>query len=532
MDILEKCVCVAAHARIRELEKQAETEQARIKDLEKQVENEQARIKELEKQVAGVLTELQVECDKLSPAGSAVILKEVQAKLISEADAAASMEPANQEPFKVWQHPTKGEQQVDSVARWKNSEFASNLEALRARECAPDEVLACHYTSNASAHLIFSQKSHGLRASTVGQLDGGVSVCKAMPHMMGWEPYGRGGFRYEVGEALWGEKRRDVLLGQKDADKINLLIIVKVRKAFFDDPKRQVPGRDKIVILPRREPELLAKDGFHWLPKDQIVKVYRLMGDNVALDTAMANKMNSLSILFSMDVADLAKATRLCCGDGDNGGQFDGKLTSEGVADMLFVLEHGGLSNLNEVYALYKTNFRGRTITFDIPVSALRDDQLKKVDFEPGSGPAWLAELAVGLIPYGKSLTEVILRSCAITSMPQSIRECKMLEVLILLNCKSLESLPESIGDCKALRELSLQSCYRLTSLPMRLKECKALNQLTLYNMWGLRSMPDLSRIKKLKVDLGTCGPLHLEAYVKKGCKAGIYDPDDYDSNM
>ena len=74
----------------------------------------------------------------------------------------------------------------------------------------------------------------------------------------------------------------------QDADKINLLIVVKVKEEYLDDPTRHVPGRDAIVILPRREPELTSADGHHWLPKAQIVKVYRLAGDNKALDIAVA----------------------------------------------------------------------------------------------------------------------------------------------------------------------------------------------------------------------------------------------------
>ena len=109
--------------------------------------------------------------------------------------AAAEAEPPPLEtpPLKEWVHPTKGAQAVESASRWTADEWAQNMAALAAKECAEDEVLACPFTPNASAHLIFSEQSHGLRASTVGQLDGGVSLCLWLPYDMGWEPYGRGG---------------------------------------------------------------------------------------------------------------------------------------------------------------------------------------------------------------------------------------------------------------------------------------------------------------------------------------------------
>ena len=40
-----------------------------------------------------------------------------------------------------------------------------------------------------------------------------------------------------------------------------MLIIVKLKRVQYDDPERQVPERDKIVILPRHEPERPAPGG-------------------------------------------------------------------------------------------------------------------------------------------------------------------------------------------------------------------------------------------------------------------------------
>ena len=90
-----------------------------------------------------------------------------------------------------------------------------NMAALAKEVCGEGERLACHFTGDASALLIFGDSSPGLRASTAGQLEGGVSLCLRLPHEMGWEPYARGGFRNIVGQKLWGEKAADVLPGNK-----------------------------------------------------------------------------------------------------------------------------------------------------------------------------------------------------------------------------------------------------------------------------------------------------------------------------
>ena len=162
--------------------------------------------------------------------------------------------PAELPPLSKWTHPTRGVLPVESAARYTCGEWEKNLAALQAEHCAADEVIAGHFSSNDSAHLIVSEKSHGLRASTVGQLNGGLSLCKRRPHEMHWEQYARGGFRDAVGQALWGEKKGDVLLGGVDADKLDLFFVVKLKKAYFDDPERQVDGRPMVrsVALERR----------------------------------------------------------------------------------------------------------------------------------------------------------------------------------------------------------------------------------------------------------------------------------------
>ena len=62
-----------------------------------------------------------------------------------------------------------------------------------------------HYTDLDSAKLVVD--SIGLRASNVGQLGGGVSICLTSPVEMGWCKYGEGSFPEAVGNALWGSKQ-------------------------------------------------------------------------------------------------------------------------------------------------------------------------------------------------------------------------------------------------------------------------------------------------------------------------------------
>ena len=100
-----------------------------------------------------------------------------------------------------------------------------NLAALE-RSLDRNHELAYHFTSKKMVDLILS--SSGLRASTGGQLGGGVSVCKTPPHKMGWEQWGGGLWRETLGKKLWGEKWQEVLPGGPQADKLEMVIVVKV----------------------------------------------------------------------------------------------------------------------------------------------------------------------------------------------------------------------------------------------------------------------------------------------------------------
>lgn len=146
---------------------------------------------------------------------------------------------------------------IDDVARCTAAEMEKNWAELTDNHCSARNLLCCHFTGGEGVWWILSDGSLGLRASEEGQLDGGCSVCVQAPHEMGWEQYGRGAFRATVGQRLWGEKARDVLLGNaqtgaargKDADKLSYLLIVRVKRIVRDDASRLLPGRPQVLII-------------------------------------------------------------------------------------------------------------------------------------------------------------------------------------------------------------------------------------------------------------------------------------------
>ena len=77
------------------------------------------------------------------------------------------------------------------------------------------QALGYHFTDVDSAHLILH--GQGIRASTQGQLGGGVSVCLTSPVDLGWTRFGGEAFAKRVGEALWGSKWREVMPGAAPA---------------------------------------------------------------------------------------------------------------------------------------------------------------------------------------------------------------------------------------------------------------------------------------------------------------------------
>jgi hypothetical protein len=108
-----------------------------------------------------------------------------------------------------------GNKHMDAGRRvWRNKMVASHLEphgikavldvlTLQMRLNKAEEF-AIHFTSKESARLILH--GYGIRASTEGQLAGGVSVCVSSLKELGWKAGRPKVFRENTGRALWGSK--------------------------------------------------------------------------------------------------------------------------------------------------------------------------------------------------------------------------------------------------------------------------------------------------------------------------------------
>lgn len=102
---------------------------------------------------------------------------------------------------------------------WRNKELVAHLEpgqlevALQElrNKLPKSQNLGFHFTDVDSARLIL--QNTGIRASTVGQLGGGVSVCLMSPVKLGWAKFGGAEFAKRVGTELWGSKWREVMPG-------------------------------------------------------------------------------------------------------------------------------------------------------------------------------------------------------------------------------------------------------------------------------------------------------------------------------
>ena len=163
---------------------------------------------------------------------------------------------------------------VEDISRFTAAEMEAAYEANLNR-LSREETLVCHFTTDKCAEMIIAPTSLGVRASTAGQMGGGVSVCLTPPHALGWGQWGKGEFRATVGKALWGEKWADVLEGGKDADKLSVVLFIKLPKYLLLDTSRRLPGREHVFIIPLIA--LTEAAGAHWLPRDNIVKAYQLM---------------------------------------------------------------------------------------------------------------------------------------------------------------------------------------------------------------------------------------------------------------
>eukprot|EP01043_Picozoa_sp_COSAG02_P067050 COSAG02_NODE_10637_length_1893_cov_7.555741_2_plen_579_part_01 len=166
---------------------------------------------------------------------------------------------------------------------WRNKRLVAHLGAAEMQAVLDEmelrlpksERLGFHFTDLDAARVIMEQ-SNGLRASSVGQLGGGVSICLASPVELGWEAHGNAGpsFTKQVGDELWGSKWYEVMPGEPWPDlaqriqsenvkgswpdardhwgayhnKLEAVFVVRIPTKL--DPARIVPGRENVFIAP------------------------------------------------------------------------------------------------------------------------------------------------------------------------------------------------------------------------------------------------------------------------------------------
>ena len=63
-----------------------------------------------------------------------------------------------------------------------------------------------------------------------------------------WDQYQGGAFRETTGKALWGEKAAHVLVGGRDADKLDVVFFIALPQLWIDGAFT-VPGRELIRII-------------------------------------------------------------------------------------------------------------------------------------------------------------------------------------------------------------------------------------------------------------------------------------------
>ena len=164
--------------------------------------------------------------------------------------------------------------QIEQIERFTTEEMEAAFREVD-KHITKNEKLVWHFTSHPSAEFITARGSHGLRASKVGQLGGGLSVCTEAPHDLGWNKYGKGPWRENVGRALWGERWQNVLEGGPDEDKLGVVFFLKVPEEFVNNKDRIVPGRPAVYII--QNSLLREVEDNHYLGTDHIVKAFGLM---------------------------------------------------------------------------------------------------------------------------------------------------------------------------------------------------------------------------------------------------------------
>jgi hypothetical protein len=191
---------------------------------------------------------------------------------------------------------------------WRDKVIASHLTAAEMRDTLAEleaqlpksQALGYHFTDLDSVKLVLG--SIGIRASTVGQLGGGVSICLASPVALGWCEYGDESFTEAVGKGLWGSKWYEVMSGEPWPDlqqrvssgkvkgkwpaardewgrwnkKLEAMFVVKIPSEENRDRHRLLPGRDDVFILPKSDCVPDEKEEYHFYPNENIVACFIL----------------------------------------------------------------------------------------------------------------------------------------------------------------------------------------------------------------------------------------------------------------
>lgn len=174
-------------------------------------------------------------------------------------------------------------------ACWRSKMLISHLDASELESTLTDlqnrlpksETLGFHFTNMDACRLVL-EESHGIRASNVGQLGGGVSICLHSLVGLGWTKGGGKNFCECVGRELWGSKWHEVMPPPAPqgahADwgkyhcKLECVFVVRIPSEDHRDPARIVPGREGVYIVPPSQciPGSASDDEYVYLSNQQI----------------------------------------------------------------------------------------------------------------------------------------------------------------------------------------------------------------------------------------------------------------------
>ncbi|MDA8539130.1 hypothetical protein N9K47_00130 [bacterium] len=222
--------------------------------------------------------------------------------------------------LKYFEQPTAGKQ------LWRDKVIASHLTADEMRNTLAkleatlpkSHALGYHFTDLDSVNLVL--ESIGIRASNVGQLAGGVSICLTSPVELGWSKFAGASFTEAVGKALWGSKWYEVMAGEAWPDleqkilanevkgkwptakkewgiwkkKLEAVFVVKIPSKDNIDSRRMVPGREDVFIIPKSDCVPDEKDEHFFYPNENILQCFILAApDEVGSDSDFAKVLTS-----------------------------------------------------------------------------------------------------------------------------------------------------------------------------------------------------------------------------------------------